>query len=156
MKTSESNIIFAQKFPDADPTAILKKIEEQTQADPATIKTPPISFEDLLKKFEEKYTYEPKPNVDKESLLFISLAIEVCRNFEIDTEICKRSHEITATMDLYCGWHDSAFKRPFVALLGLADDFTLSYVKDNPEYVRISVSYYTHNRYSNGEKVEWW
>ena len=155
METSENRIIFAQKFPDARPSAILKKIEEQSQTSSTAIKTPPIPFEELLKKFEEKYTYEPKPNVDRESVIFFSLAIEVCRKFEIDTEICKRSHEIVVTMDLYCGWHDGAFKRPFAALLGLADDFTLSYDKSNPEYVRISMSYYTHNRYSNGEKVEW-
>ena len=155
METSANRIIFAQKFPDARPSAILKKIEEQSLASSAPVKDPPLPFEELLKKFEEKYTYEPKPNVDRESVIFFSLAIEVCRKFEIDTEICKRSHEIVVTMDLYCGWHDGAFKRPFAALLGLADDFTLSYDKSNPEYVRISMSYYTHNRYSNGEKVEW-
>lgn len=155
MKTTESNIIFAQKFPDADPTAILKKTEEQTQADPVAIKTPPISFEDLLKKFEEQYTYKPKPDAEKESVIFVSVSKEICREFEIDTEIYKKEHEIIVAMDLYCGWHDSSFKRPFVGLLRLADDLTLSYDKNKPEYVRISMSYYTHNRYSNGEKVEW-
>ena len=113
METSENRIIFAQRFPDARPSAILKKIEEQSQISSTAIKAPPIPFEELLKKFEEKYIYEPKPDVDRESVIFFSLAIEVCRKFEIDTEICKRSHEITVTMDLYCGWHDGAFKRPF-------------------------------------------
>lgn len=155
MKEHGNEVIFSQKFPDAHPAAILKKIEEQLQESPSDIMAPPIPFNELLKKFDKESTYEPKPNATKESAVFTALAMEICRNFEIDTEIVQGSHEIVATMDLYCGWHDNAFTSPFAALLGLADDFTLSYVKDDPEYVRISMSYHTHILYSNGEEKEW-
>lgn len=155
MEKNENGVIFSQKFPDARPLSILEKVEAQIQASSAGIKEPPIPFSELLKKFDEKYTYEPKPNAEKESVMFVSGSIELCREFEIDTEIYKKEHEITVAMDLYCGWHDSSFKRPFAGLLRLADDFTLSYIKDDPEYVRISMTYHTHNRYSNGEMVEW-
>lgn len=155
MKEHENEVIFSQKFPDARPSAILNKVEEQMQANPDLAKKPPIPFSKLLKNFDEKYTYHPKPNAEKESVIFVSGSIEICKEFEIDTEIRKKEHEINVTMDLYCGWHDSSFKRPFAGLLRLADDFTLSYDIANPEYVRFTLTYYTHNRYSNGEKVEW-
>lgn len=156
METSGREIIFAQKFPDARPAAMLKKAEELSRTTSAAKRTPPLSFEDLLKKFEEKYTYEPKPDAEKKSKAFISLAIAVCRNFEIDTTITRREHAIDVTMDLYCGWHSCDITRAFVAVLRLADEFTLTVNPDDREYVRISMTYHTHNLYSHGKKVEWW
>lgn len=155
METFENEIIFSQKFPDAQPAAMLKKAEELSQAVPAEKRPPIPPFEDMLRRIEKKYTYKPRPDAEKKSEQFIAHAIAVCRDFEIDTEICGRSHEIVVTMDLYCGWHDSAIKRAFAALLNLADDFTLSRDNSKPEYVRISMAYYTHDTYSNGRKMEW-
>ena len=156
METFEDNVIFSQQFPDAQPMAMLKKAEELSETVLAKRETPAPTFEDMLKRIEEKYTYEPKPDAKKQSEKFIAQAIAVCREFEIDTEICKRSYEIVATMNLYCGWHDSTIKRALVALLDLADDFTLSFDKSKPEYVHISMSYHTHNIYVDGKRREWW
>ena len=156
METFEDNVIFSQQFPDAQPMAMLKKAEELSHTTSVEQKTPAPTFEEMLKRIEEKYTYEPKPDAEKKSEQFIDQAIAVCREFEIDTEIYKRSYEIVAAMDLYCGWHDSAIKRALVALLDLADDFTLSFDKNKPEYIRISLSYHTHNIYVDGKRREWW
>lgn len=155
METSEK-IIFLQLFPDAQPMAMLEKAEELSKTVLAERETPAPTFEDMLRHIEEKYTYEPKPDAEKKSEKFIAQAIAVCREFEIDTAIYKRSYEIVAAMDLYCGWHDSMIKRALVALLDLADDFTLSLDKSKPEYVRISISYHTHNIYVDGKRREWW
>lgn len=155
METSYSKIIFAQKFPDARPAAMLKKAEELSSAVPADKKTPPPPFEDMVRRIKEAYTYEPRPDAEKTSAIFIFLAIRVCRNFEIDTTITRREHAIDVTMDLYCGWHSRDITRAFAAVLRLADDFTLSTDPNDPEYVRVSMTYHTHNRYSHGEKVDW-
>ena len=155
MDTSEK-IIFSQQFPDAQPMAMLKKAEELSHIASVEQTSLPPTFEEMLRRIEEKYTYEPKPDAEKKSEKFITQAIAVCREFEIDTEICKRSYEIVVAMDLYCGWHDGTIKRALVALLDLADDFTLSLDKSKPEYVRISVSYHTHNIYVDGKRREWW
>ena len=156
METFEDNVIFSQQFSDAQPMAMLKKAEELSKTVLVERETPAPTFEDMLRRIEEKYTYEPKPDAEKKSEQFIAQAIAVCREFEIDTEIYKRSIEIVAAMDLYCGWHDSAIKRALVALLDLADDFTLSFDKNKPEYIRISLSYHTHNIYADGKRREWW
>ena len=155
METSEK-IIFLQLFPDAQPMAMLKKAEELSHIASVEQTSLPPTFEEMLRRIEEKYTYEPKPDAKKKSEQFITQAIAVCREFEIDTAIYKRSHEIVATMDLYCGWHDGTTKRALVALLDIADDFTLSFDKSKPEYVRISISYHTHNIYADGKRREWW
>lgn len=155
METYEK-VIFSQQFPDAQPMAMLIKAEELSKAAPADSKTPAPTFEEMLKQIEEKYTYAPKPDPEKKSKQFIDQAIAVCREFEIDTAIYKRSYEIVAAMDLYCGWHDSTIKRALVVLLDLADDFTLSLDRSKPEYVRISISYHTHNIYVDGKRREWW
>ena len=144
MGNSSSEIIFAQKFPDARPAAILKKAEELSRAVPDDQKAPIPPFEDMLRRIEENYTYEPKPDAEKASAIFIFLAIKVCRNFEIDTTITRREHEIVVTMDLYCGWHSCDITRAFADVLQLADDFTLSTNPSDPEYVRISMTYHTH------------
>ena len=155
METSEK-IIFLQLFPDAQPMAMLEKAEELSKATPADSKIPALTFEDMLRRIEERYTYEPKPDAEKKSEQFIAQAIAVCREFEIDTAIYKRSSEIVAVMDLYCGWHDSTMKCALVTLLNLANDFTLSLDKCKPEYVRISISHHTHNIYVDGKRREWW
>ena len=155
METSEK-IIFLQLFPDAQPMAMLEKTEELSETVLDERNTPAPTFKDMLRQIEEKYTYEPKPDAEKKSEKFITQAIAVCREFEIDTAIYKRSYEIVAAMDLYCGWHDSTIKRALVALLDLADDFTLSFDKNKPEYIRISLSYHTHNIYADGKRREWW
>lgn len=156
METIEKTIIFSQQFPDAQPMAMLKKAEELSKDELIERKTPIPTFEDMLRQIEKRYTFEPKPDAEKKSEEFIACAKSVCQKFEIDTEIYKRSHEIVATMDLYCGWHDSVTKRAFVALLNLADDFTLSFDKSKPEYVRISMEYHTHIMYVNGKRRDWW
>ena len=156
METFEDNVIFSQQFPDAQPMAMLKKAEELSDTVLAERETPAPTFEDMLRRIKEKYTYEPKPDAEKKSKQFIAQAIAVCREFEIDTELYKRSYEIVAAMNLYCGWHDSTFKLALVALLDLADDFTLAFDKSKPEYVRISISYHTHNIYADGKRREWW
>ena len=156
METFEDQVIFSQQFPDAQPMAMLEKAEKLSETVLAERETPAPTFEDMLRRIKEKYTYEPKPDIEKKSEKFIAQAIAVCREFEIDTEICKRSYEIIATMDLYCGWHDSTIKRALVVLLNLADDFTLSYDKNKPEYVRVSMSYHTHNICVDGKRRDWW
>ena len=156
METFEDNVIFSQQFPDAQPMAMLKKAEELSETVLAERETPAPTFEDMLRRIKEKYTYEPKPDAEKKSEKFIAQAIAVCREFEIDTEIIQRKYEVVANMDLYCGWHDGTIKRALVALLDLADDFTLSLDKSKPEYVRISISYHTHNIYADGKRREWW
>lgn len=155
METSKSDVIFSQKFPDAYPETILKKAEELSRAVPDGLKKPPPPFQELLKRFEESETYEPKPGAETQSEAFISLAIAVCREFEIDTEITKGNYEVKVTMDLDYGWYDSAFKRPFAAVLNHADDFNLTCHPDRPDCVRLSMTYYTHIRYVYGEKVDW-
>lgn len=156
METFGDKVIFSQQFPDAQPMAMLKKAEELSKDELTERNSPAPTFEDMLKQIEERYTFEPKPDAEKKSEEFISRAKSVCREFEIDTVIYKRSHEIVAAMDLYCGWHDSVTKRALVSLLNLADDFTLSFDKSKPEYVRISMEYHTHIMYVNGKRREWW
>lgn len=156
MEISESGVIFSQKFPDARPEAMLKRAEELSRTVSDDGKKPSTSFEDFLRNINEIYTYEPRPDAEKNAEQFISLAIAVCRDFEIDTEITRREHEIDVTMDLYYGWHSRDIKRAFAAVLRLADDFTLTCNPSEPDCVRVSMAYHTHNLYSHGKKVEWW
>ena len=130
MGAFESKVIFSQKFPDARPVPMMKQTEENC-------------------------TFAPSPGAERKSRAFISLAMMVCREFEIDTEITRSEHEINITMDLSCGWHDREVKRAFAAVLRLADDFTLLCNPGEPDRIRVSMSCRTHNLYSHGKKVEW-
>lgn len=153
METLEYELIFSQQFPDA--RAILKKAEELPHAAPAGRESLDSAFEDMVRQAREKYTIEPRPDAAEKSKQFISQAIAVCQDFEIDTKIHKRRHEVVAAMDLYCGWYGGPVKRALDALLRLADDFTLSRNTNKPEYIRISMAYRTHDIYSCGEKMIW-
>lgn len=156
MEASESKIVFVHKFPAARPEAMLERAEELSRTVSDDGKNPSASFEDFLRKISEIYTYELRPDAEKKAERFISLAIAVCRDFEIDTEITRREHEIDVTMDLYYGWHGRDIKNAFAAVLRLADDFTLTCDPSEPNCVRISMAYHTHDLYSHGKKVEWW
>lgn len=156
MEAFEDKVIFSQKFPDAHPEAMLKKAEELCRAVPADQKISIPPFEDLLKKMEEEYTYEPKPDADKMSVMFVSVAKSVCVDFEIDTEITRQQYEINVTMDLDYGCYARDIKRALIAVLKLSDDFNLTCSTSRPDCVRLSMAYHTHNLYAHGEKVEWW
>lgn len=155
MEASERGVIFSQKFPDSYPMAILEKMEELCRDDPAARKDPPISFEELLKKIKESNTYEPRPDAEKMSVMFVSSAIAVCRDFEIDTEITKSQYGIDVTMDLGYGWYGGAVKRSLTALLKVADEFILTCNESRPDCIRVSMTYHTHDRYVHGEKADW-
>lgn len=156
MEVFEDKVIFSQQFPDAQPMAMLRKAEELCQTIPADEMAPAPSFENMLKMLEENYTYKLRPDAAEKSEQFIAQAKAVCKDFEIDTEICKRIHEIAVTMDIYCGWYGGPVKHALDTLMRLADDFTLSCSKSNPECIRITMAYHTHDMYSHGKKVEWW
>ena len=156
METFERNVIFSQKFPDARPAAMLERMEKLCRTISADKKTPAPSFEDMLRKIRENYTYEPRPDAEKEAEAFISLAMAVCRDFEIATEITRREHEIDVTMDLYYGWHSRDIKNAFADVLRLADDVTLSCNPSESDGIRVSMAYHTHDLYSHEKKVEWW
>ena len=156
MGTFEDEVIFSQQFPDAQPMAMLRKAEELRQSASANEMAPAPQFEDMLKKLKENYTYELRPDAAEKSEQFIAQAIAVCRDFEIDTEICRRSHEVAVTMDIYCAWYGGPVKLALNTLMSLADDFTLSCVKSNLECVRITMAYHTHDMFYRGKKVEWW
>lgn len=156
MEATEDEVIFSQQFPDAQAMAMLRKAEELSRTIPAGEIAPAPSFEDMLKKLEENYTYKLKPNAAEKSEQFIAQAIAVCRDFEINTEIYRRSHEIAVIMDIYYGWYGGPVKHALDTLMRLADDFTLSCGKSNSEYICITMAYHTHDMYSHGKKVEWW
>lgn len=155
MEPVNRDIIFSQKFPDSYPEAILKRAEELSRAAPDSLKEPPLPFKELLKQFQESETYKPRPDAEAKSKAFISLAIAVCRDFEIDTEITKGSHEVKVTMDLDYGWYDSALKGSLTDVLNRADDFSLTCNPDRPDCIRISMTYHTHDRYVYGTKTDW-
>ena len=134
---------------------MLKKAEEMSREVHAGQVPPPPPFEELLKQFEETETYEPRSGAEERSAAFISGAIAVCREFEIDTEITKGEYAINVTMDLDYGWHGGDFKLPFTAVLKLADDFSLASNPNRQDCVRISMTYYTHNRYVRGKRAYW-
>lgn len=154
MEAYERKVIFSQKFPDANPMAILAKAEEMCRADPEAGKEPPISFKELLKRFEESETYEPRPDAEEMSAVFISLAIGVCRDLEIDTEIIQKEHGIDVAMDLDYGWYGGEVKRLITAVLRFADDFSLTCSTSRPDCIRVSMTYYTHDRYVHGKKAD--
>lgn len=150
----KSKVIFLQTFPDATPTAMLKKADELLQGEYAENEIPTKTFTELLKGLAKDYIYVLRKDAEKESERFVSYAIEVCREYEIDTMIIQEEHEINVSMELYLGWHDNSFKIAFVSLLRVADDFTLASIKNKPEYVRITLSYHTHDKYRHGERIE--
>lgn len=57
-------------------------------------------------------------------------------------------------MIAYKGFHPGLICRGYQFTMGL--NFTLSCVKDKPEYVRITMAYHTDDMYFNGKRVEWW
>ena len=155
MEANERGIIFSQKFPDAYPMAILEKVEGICRTGPAAGKEPPVPFKDLLKQFEEEEAYEPKPGGEKTSVIFVSLAKSVCKDFEIDTEITKRKYAIDVTMDLDYGWYGGEVKRALTAVLKLADEFNLTCNQNRPDCVHVSMTYHTHIRYVRGKRMDW-
>ena len=156
MDDFEDVVIFSQQFPDARPMAMLRKAEELRHTIPASEMAPALSFEDMLRKLEKDYTYKLKPDAAEKSEQFIAQAIAVCRDFEIDTEICRRKHEITVAMDIYYAWYGGPIKHDLDTLMSLADDFSLFSGKNSSEYVCITMAYHTHEKYFCGKKVEWW
>ncbi len=148
-------VIFSQTFPKVTPKEMLGSAEDLSkgiQSSGGTIIPP---FEKVIKRFREEYTYEPRPGAAERSKQFISCAIAICKDFEIDTEIVALEHQILVNMGLYSSWYGGAIKHALVELLRLADDVSFAPTKDEPARLRVSMGYYTHNMFQNGAKVEW-
>ncbi len=149
-------IIFSQTFPEASPQAMLNEAEELSRNIPATdnITIPP--FEEMLRRFREDYIYKPRPWAARKSKRFISYAIKVCREFEIDTEIIEHEHEIVVSMELYSLWYSGSLKHALEKLLKLADAVSFASVKDKADYICVSMGYNTHDTFRGGKKVNLW
>ncbi len=149
-------VIFSQTFPEASPQTMLDEAEELSGNTPAAdnITTPP--FEEMLRRFREDYICKPRPGAAEKSKQFISYAIEVCREFEIDTEISEYEHEILVSMELYSLWYGGSLKHALEKLLRLADVVSFTSVKDKADYICVSMGYYTHDTFRGGKKVNLW
>ncbi len=149
-------VIFLQTFPGASPQAMLNEADELCRNIPATDKiiTPP--FEEMMRRFQEDYIYKPRSGAAKKSKRFISYAIEVCKEFEINTVITEYEHEIVVNMELYSLWYGGSLKHALEKLLKLADAVSFASVKDKADYICVSMGCYTHDTFRDGKRVELW
>ncbi len=149
-------IIFSQTFPEASPQAMLNEADELCRNIPDTDKPVIPSFEEMTRRFREDYIYKPRPEAAEKSKRFISYAIDVCKEFEIDTVIIEYEHEIVVNMELYSLWYGGSLKHALEKLLILADVVSFAPVEDKVDYICISTSYYMHDTFRGGRKVELW
>lgn len=149
-------VIFSQTFPEASPQAMLDEADKLCRSIPAGDRPMIPSFEEMMKRFREDYIYNPRPEAAEESKRFISYAIEVCKEFEIDMVITEYEHEIVVNMELYSSWYGGSLKHALEELLRLADVVSFTAVKDKADYICISMGYSTHDTLRDGKKVELW
>ncbi len=149
-------VIFLQTFPGASPQAMLNEADELARNIPATDKAMTPSFEEMMRRFREDYICKPRPKGAEKSKRFISCAIEVCKEFEIDTMITEYEHEIVVKMELYSLWYGGSLKHALEKLLKLADVVSFASVVDNADYICVSFGCYTYNLFRDGRKVELW
>ncbi len=149
-------VIFLQTFPGASPQAMLNEAEELARNIPATDKTMAPSFEEMMRRFREDYIYKPRSGAARKSKRFVSYAIKVCKEFEIDTVITEYEHEIDVSMELYSLWYGGSLKHALEKLLKHADVVSFASVKDKADYICVSFGYYTYNLFRDGRKVELW
>ncbi len=145
-------VIFSQTFPEASPQAMLNEADELCRNIPDTDKPVIPSFEEMLR----HYIYKPRPEAAEKSKRFISYAIEVCKEFEIDMVIIEYEHEIVVNMELYSMWYGGSLKHALEELLRLADVVSFASVEDKADYICVSMGYYTHDTFRDGRKVELW
>lgn len=150
----KNKVIFLQTFPDATPEAMLQKEDMLPHNEYTDKDLQAKTFSEIFEWVERDCTYELRKDAEEKTERLTSYAIEVCREFEVDTMIIQKEHEIDVSIDLYLGWHTRSFKNAFVSMLRYADDFTLAPIKDKPEFIRFTMSYHTHDKYRHGELIE--
>lgn len=149
-------VIFSQTFPEASQQAMLDEAEALSGNIPAADNITTPSSEEMMRRIREDYICKPRPGAVEQSKQFISCAIEVCREFEIDTEISEYEHEILVSMEFYSLWYGGSFKHALEELLRLADVVSFTSIKDKADYICVSMGYYTHDTFRGGKKVDLW
>lgn len=132
----DNEVIFSIKFP-VESSDDIEKEYDDCEVDLQ-------SFEEFLQRTADKYVYTPRPQ--SRVKWFLEYAMMVSIDFEIDTEVRKSAYQITVSMDIGYGVFNGPVKKALEKLIVIADDFSLSARKDNPDSLIISIAYYTHER----------
>ncbi|NBI65998.1 hypothetical protein D1646_04060 [Pseudoflavonifractor sp. 60] len=144
MDLFESEVIFSKSFPKLNVDELGDVELKGYEADLELKKVDASSF---LENFNKKFVYIPRPDAEQRAKEFISYAIELCNDFEIDTEISRTEYSIDVSMNIGFGWFGGHIKRELDKLIGMADDVSTFTRKDDSDALIIVASYYTHDRY---------
>ena len=142
-------------FPELNTAELQKQTETLNQTALDYGEYPACVFKDFLKEVEEKYTFTLRPDAKKKAKQFITKAIAVCREYEIGTEITKHEHAINVNMFLSDVFYSGPIKHDLETLIVFADEFSMLNYIDKPNFICLSMTYYTHDLYRSGELISW-
>lgn len=109
---------------------------------------PEVSFDEMMRRVEEKTTYLPVPERIRSSEEFIREAIDISELYSIDLKIVRFKDHISADLSFDCGGGMRYINR----LFGMTDQFSFFRDSEGPE-ITVSLDYYTHIVMRNGRVV---
>ena len=150
----KEGIIYCRVFPEENNEDTIKAAEEFRRNAPVEKRIPP-SLGEALAAIEQKFEYRPRPGAEERIKMIVDYAISVCEEFEIETAILRNDREIDVSMSISVGPYFGPVKEALGKLMRFSDDVTLTTDKNKPEYICITMGYYTHDRYNRttGEKA---
>ena len=120
---------------------------------PAEVKEPApskykCSSKDIFKQLNEGAVYVPLPERKPIAKVFISQAIEISENYQIDTEIRQGAGTVTVIFSFDCGGAMGFLK----SVIQYADDISF-FSSTNGYEIVLALDFYTYALYRHGRKM---
>lgn len=128
MNIFDKEVIFSKTFPEVE-IGTLETNKDNLPEIKQHQERPVPPFEELWDELLEKYDSIPRYDPDEKSKEFISCAIELCEDFEINTEIAKVVYGVSVSMDIGFGWFGGSVKKELESLIALADDISFFFTE---------------------------
>lgn len=135
------------------PTIEEKEAEIADEPIPAEVKEPApskdkCSSKDIFKQLNEGAVYVPLPEWKPIAKVFISQAIEISENYQIDTEIRQGAGTVTVIFSFDCGGAMGFLK----SVIQYADDISF-FSSTNGYEIVLALDFYTYALYRRGRKM---
>ena len=150
----EKKIIFSRHYPHTEVEEMIKEAREYAESN-TDFQVEHITTEELLRQINEKFTYHPRPGAEETSELFIALAESFSTQFEIDTEITREEHCITAKLFIPYSPFGGLMKRSFDRVCLFADELSFFPAESRTDGFNLLIQYNTDDLYLRGKKVDW-
>lgn len=149
---SRKDLIYSKRYP---PPWEAEAVAAEVAAawTPEERKTAEESFHKFWRKLHEESVYVPIPGVEKKARLFIDLAKRLSQIYELDIDIQRKAHFISADFHLYCAIYPGKMTQDFAELFSLCDQFASFVLTTEKSDFTLSLTLYTHKHYMSGQLI---